>query len=252
MAEVECRVRRILLALDSSEDAVALEAAAELALGLQASLRGLFIEDVELLRLAALPFATEVSLGPARTRRLEVDRLERELKRQAERLRSRLALAAARHRRPWTFHVVRGNLLESIRTAAEAADLYVLGRPAGPARNGRRGGGPVLVLYDGTGAADHAIEAALALAAPGAQLLVVVPQEALERDMERQVHARLLAAGHPARLLSIRHAGPADLAAGARQQRAELLVLPEGEWLRDPSGLRRLLTEAVCPVVIAR
>ncbi|MGB7837261.1 MAG: universal stress protein, partial [Terrimicrobiaceae bacterium] len=59
-------IRRILVALDASAHSrAALEAACELALGLDAELSGLFVEDINLLRLAQLPFASEISYPSA-------------------------------------------------------------------------------------------------------------------------------------------------------------------------------------------
>ena len=55
------RFDRILVALDESEDHQrVLQSAAEVAARLKAELRGLFVEDVNLLRLAELPCAREV------------------------------------------------------------------------------------------------------------------------------------------------------------------------------------------------
>ena len=60
----EAASRRILVAIDTSpHGSAALEAAARLATELRAELEGLFIEDINLLRLAGLPFAREIQLG---------------------------------------------------------------------------------------------------------------------------------------------------------------------------------------------
>ena len=60
---------------------------------MQAELLGLFIEDAELLRFAALPFAVEVGLASAARRSLDLAAVERSLRAQAAEL--RLALATA-------------------------------------------------------------------------------------------------------------------------------------------------------------
>ena len=63
----EDKIQRILVALDASTDSLAaLDAAAKLAQCLQAELVGLFVEDVNLLYMAGLPFTRELrfpSLG---------------------------------------------------------------------------------------------------------------------------------------------------------------------------------------------
>ena len=54
-------LRRIVVGLDAGpRDRAALEAAAQLAARMQAELVGLFVEDIDLLHLAGLPFAREV------------------------------------------------------------------------------------------------------------------------------------------------------------------------------------------------
>ena len=56
-------VSRILVALDSGTNAPAgLDVAVELARRLQAELQGLYVEDDDLFRIAALPFTTQVNL----------------------------------------------------------------------------------------------------------------------------------------------------------------------------------------------
>ncbi|MBK7177644.1 MAG: universal stress protein [Chloroflexi bacterium] len=55
------KIQRILVALDASPHSLAaLEAAIDLAERLDAELQGLFVEDINLLRLAQLPFAREL------------------------------------------------------------------------------------------------------------------------------------------------------------------------------------------------
>ena len=67
MARTETTIRRSLVAVEpSAQGQAALDAAARMAARLQAELVGLYVEDVELLRLAQFPFAREFSVhdGP--------------------------------------------------------------------------------------------------------------------------------------------------------------------------------------------
>ena len=85
--------RRILVALDASRESdAALAAAAELAQQLDAELMGLFIEDIDLLNLAALPFSREVAVLSLSGRGLDPERVARELRSKA---------AAIPPRSPW-------------------------------------------------------------------------------------------------------------------------------------------------------
>ena len=59
-------IRRILLALEAGNGgSAAMEAATHLAAQLNAELHGLFLEDINLIRLAELPFAREIGLTSA-------------------------------------------------------------------------------------------------------------------------------------------------------------------------------------------
>jgi len=97
MADLEERVviSRVLVTFDTFPlGQAALEAAAGLASGLGAELAGLFVEDINLMRMAELPFARELGLSSAAVRRVEAIELERTLRLQAERVRTALAAAS--------------------------------------------------------------------------------------------------------------------------------------------------------------
>ena len=120
--------RRVVVALDSSRDSrAALDASAGLAASLGAELTGLFIEDVNQLRWAALPFTRLV--GPdAMSRDIDMDTVERSMRRAASEARSALArLTAARGDQVrWSFRVVRGAVAHELGAAAEPADIVVV------------------------------------------------------------------------------------------------------------------------------
>jgi hypothetical protein len=88
--EEEVRIARII-ACFAPGSAGEPEAVASLAKELQAELLGLFIEDVELLRFAALPFAAEVGFPSASRRAMDVGTLERQMRVQARALEGALA-----------------------------------------------------------------------------------------------------------------------------------------------------------------
>jgi len=122
-------IRRILVAMDPSYRSVgALEVAAELASRLGAELNALFVEDVDLLHLAQLPFATEIGSRSCCLRPVRVEELERQMRAQAEEMRRALAAAADRSGVSWTFRVSRGPVATEILMASMDADLVVLGK----------------------------------------------------------------------------------------------------------------------------
>lgn len=127
-AEIERSVRRILVALDTSnQSAAALEAAARLAEQMQAELLGMFVEDVDLLHLSGLPFAREVGLMSASSRMLSGESMVRSLRARADRARATLESIAEKHRLQVSFKVTRGNVLLELLAASNEVDLVAVG-----------------------------------------------------------------------------------------------------------------------------
>jgi nucleotide-binding universal stress UspA family protein len=125
--------RRILVALDASrESQAALEAAANLAARLEAELLGLFVEDVDLLNLAALPFSREMPLLSRTSRILQPEQIERDLKSRAAMARRALAEAAAAFHIDWSFRIARGRVETELLAAARGADLVAMGKGTKP------------------------------------------------------------------------------------------------------------------------
>ena len=96
--------RRILVALDASAHSLAaLQAASEMAAWMESELVGLFLEDINLVRLAGLPFAREVGFPSAISRELDVVAMERALKLVAVQAKQAIAATAERAHVPWSF-----------------------------------------------------------------------------------------------------------------------------------------------------
>jgi nucleotide-binding universal stress UspA family protein len=133
------RTRRILVAIDGSpESRTALEAAARLGLAMEAELSGLFIEDVELVRLAGLPFTREAGVSSGIFRRLETADIERRFRVTAEAAREALRDATRAVPLRSTFRVIRGLVIPSILEAAREADVVAAGKRSGHGPSGRR------------------------------------------------------------------------------------------------------------------
>jgi hypothetical protein len=107
---VNTPVDRIVVALDAtSENRAAIGTAARLAARWQAPLHGVFFEDDDLIRLAGLPFARQVTLGLG-AERFDLQQVQRQLRVFAERARQELAASARRHGVAWSFEIARGDL----------------------------------------------------------------------------------------------------------------------------------------------
>jgi nucleotide-binding universal stress UspA family protein len=123
------RSRHILVALDASPHSVAaLRAAAELAALMEAELEGLFIEDINLLRLCGLPFGQEIGSYSGVARRLDNAGVERQLRALADTIHTVMARITAPSAVPWRFSVRRGPVVNELLNAAQEAALVSLGR----------------------------------------------------------------------------------------------------------------------------
>jgi hypothetical protein len=117
-------IRRITVVQGAMQATRALDALAEAAAALEAELTGLFVEDVELLHFAGLPFAREIGVFSAQA--TDVRTMERRLRHQAEEARRALAAAAEGKSLRWSFRIERGSLPAQVRSALADADLVVL------------------------------------------------------------------------------------------------------------------------------
>jgi nucleotide-binding universal stress UspA family protein len=276
----EPAIRRILVALDVSPHSMtALEAAAELAAGLKAELVGIFVEDINLLRLAQLPFAREVGIFSTSWRQLTALEVERQLQAQARRARRALAITASRAQVPWTFRVARGVISSELLAAASEADLVILGKVGwsltktrhlgSTARavlsqatcltlilqEGKRLGLPVLILYDGSAVAHKALAAAARLVrGRNGFLTVIVLAEGTEAAQALQSEAAQWLRGHELRA-SYRWLVGADLrrlAYMVEEERCGMLVLPSKSSRLQNEMFLGLLDEVDCPVLMVR
>lgn len=127
--EESLEIRRVLVAVDASPSSyAALRAAVQMAARFEAELLGLFVEDVNILRLAELPFGWELGAYSGRRRRLDVDEVQRQLRARSRRMRRALDSLADRASVRASFRVTRGAVSREVEVAAEEADILVIGR----------------------------------------------------------------------------------------------------------------------------
>lgn len=264
-AEEELRAERILVAFDTSPlGHAALEAAAALAAALDAEVAGLFVEDLDLLRMAALPCTRELGLASAVVRALEAPDIERALRLQAQQTRRTLEALAAELNLRWSFEVVRGRVLPVVLERAREPGMVVFGKAAhgsaagsawterAGARFARLAVRPVAVLFDDTRGGRRALAAARSLAArAGARLAVLMPAQTT-RDFERlRERARAgLGARGTAHFLRLRSREPEEVARALALERAAVLLWHDGTMAGGESAFRALLRAVACPVVL--
>lgn len=278
--EGEFVVRRILVALDASAHSLAaLAAAVDLAAAMEAELEGLFVEDINLLRLASLPFTVEVR-HTASVEALDSPKMERALKAQAEQARQALASAAGHLQLRWSFRVVRGHVAQEVLAAASRADLVTLGklgRSKSPrarlgstalrvasgtsgalllVEHGVPAGPPVLVIYDGSQAAQRALDAASRLAAKssGAHLTVLLLADTLEegKRLEQEVSDRIEGRRLRLRFHSLLGADLPSLVRAIHSEEGGLVVLSTRSTALAEEAVQELLDRVRNAVLLVR
>jgi nucleotide-binding universal stress UspA family protein len=209
-------IRRIMVAMDASASSLsALHNAVDLASRLGAELVGLYVEDINLLRLAELPIAQEINAFSQTLRRLDALELERQFKDEAARVHRAVMRACEERGVPCRLQVFRGLVAAELLAAAGRADLMVVGKIGrsyfGTKRIGsitrllvsRRTGLtlvlqsgallttlPVIVLFDGSEQASKslAVAAHLTRAPQGRLVVFLVAEDGREADrLEMQV-----------------------------------------------------------------
>jgi nucleotide-binding universal stress UspA family protein len=242
-------IERVVVPLDAaSELRTAIDTAARLAGRWRVPLHGLFVEDEELVCLAGLPFACQVTLAAGREP-LTKDHVEDHFRAFAERARRELAAAAAQHDVDWSFEVVPGPLAANALGSAEHdfvvasaatrpigshfrvasrwwSSVAIIARPFLLARREWETGGSVLALLRGRG-----------------------PESMRAVDIAAQI------AGFCGSMLTV--AGPSD-PAGSADFAAWVSGLLEGRSLTlqtehaaiEPDALTQRITELDCRLLV--
>ena len=279
-AEAKFALRRIVVAMDSSLHAqAAAEAAVTLASRFKAALEGLFVEDVNLINLAEHPLGRLVNFPSGEASSLDRRELELHIKSECARAQRTLETMAARLQLRPTFRVLRGRVESEIVTAASDADLLVVGfsgrgrlgrgRPGSVAlaaiergprsvliyRTGVSSSGTPLVCFDGSDGAMKALDAATSLQREGNREIrvVLVPSENVETTALREMVDHLLSnRGLKAALAECVHPTPQRLCQlAALFDTSGIVIAAENPVLRG-DGLKQMLAEAPCPILLVR
>ena len=271
-------IRRVMVALDNSRESLAaLDFAAALAAWPDAELVGLFVEDVNVLHAAGLPFSHEISISTGGRGRFDPASVERVFRAQAEDARKALSSRARARRIRHSFSVRRGNVAREIVSAALGTDMIVIGkctralsrlgstsrqvasraavicivtagaRPA-PVRS-------VMIYFDGTACAQKALAFAsrLALQDDGALTVLIPGRDAKTAgDLANRARQGLGEENMATRFLALERSDPAHLARTVHETGCGVLVLGGDCPALAADALDKLLRAVDCPVLIVR
>lgn len=271
-------IRRIVVAIESPSEAAALEEAAGLAARLDAELEAVFVEDIDLVRLAGLPVGREVRFLTGESRDFTADTLEADTRAQVFAARRAVAAAAARARVACAFRTARGQVELEILSAAGKGDLLILGTgrrsPWGGARLGRtaraaaeraprsvliskpgaRSGRVPLVCYDGSAGSRRALDAGLRIFGiheGRLGVLILADDAAGSETLRRQVEDLLTPLGVGPRFLYGARPLAHEVCSLAGESGAGVLVMAaDCSALDEPR--REVLETVACPVLIVR
>ena len=239
--------RRILVGIDASAASLdALAAAASLAVRLGSELSGLFVEDEDILRLAALPFGDIVRSPGGDRERLDRASAEAGLRAVASRAREALERAASQRRVSFSFRVTRGRVIREVLAAAEGADLVVLGM-AGHGRPARGALGAT------ARAAAARAPSSVLLLARGARVddgVVAVDDGTPAGSRALDAARRLAPEGRPPAIVCTSDVGAAALAGPIAHLEPALVVLPAAASATAGGAVERLLAMGMAVLLV--
>ncbi|VUX47667.1 hypothetical protein DF3PA_60146 [Candidatus Defluviicoccus seviourii] len=288
--EVRRRFRRVVVAFDwGSENAGAVELVAALAERLRAELKAMFVEDIDLMRLAEHPHVFAFSALSATGQQLAADHLRRVLRSRLARSREAIEAAAERRQLKYAFEVRQGRLLAEALKAAESEDLVILSWTAGGGTTSfgpgqappvviaqalaeaharsvlllhpeAPAGGSLVLAYDGSAGADAALLAALEVADEDGGAIEVALLSGRTAEVERWAETiRQTLADYPARggrfrarLIAFPGDGLEGVCRTAARLGASLIVLGADLALAQHDTGRRALERVGCSVLLVR
>lgn len=271
--------RRILVALEEvSDSTAALDTIATLAKQLGAELKGIFVEDRELLHLAALPFSREVGASSANARVLTVENVERVFRARAGQARALLESIAQRFSLSWSFEVARGEVLSQVLQAAAEVDMVAMwnihrsGLSSCRLGSTVRGvmvhaecsvlmlqqekaeGSALIAMCDGTPASDCVLDTIQWLSEDQQipVVVLIVNFEKTFQDIRELIQKKLNKIQKMVRIVEVSSQHLPSLARILEQEQCGLFVAPRNISVLTEYGILEKLGKLGCPVLLCR
>ena len=252
-------MRRIAITLDAFEVSPgALEQAVLLAERMGAQLEGIFIEDIDLIQVAELPFLREVRSVSRSVSEVSLYRMEQELRVLARRAERLLGEQASRHNVAWSFRVWRGSIDTDLLSADLEADVFALTRlgvslvrlPVLSTRSTA-----VSVLFTASEASLRALETAVKLASdPAAYLNIILPavDEAEAAHLQEMAAKQLGKHMSGVRFINLQDGSLHDLIEILADANSAVLIIERDNKLLQVPSLKHSLGNLKCPLLIVR
>ncbi|GJL72608.1 MAG: hypothetical protein NMNS01_18070 [Nitrosomonas sp.] len=273
-------INRILVALDASAvNRSVLQAATTLAVNLDAELNALFIEDINLLRLAELPFAREIVYGSDTGRGINVADMERSMLMQTKRLRELVGTIAKQSRLRIAFDVERGDIASAICHASRQTDLLIIGKNSQLLRQSLKVGTiaqallssthcnlmvlqhgatierPVVVTFDGSDVSLTAVLLASRLARQDHNVLIVLFPAVNDHRYQllyNQLMKEITNTSLQIRPVRLSENTVAQILQAIKQYQGRILLLETGCSFLTADQTREIVMQADIPVVLLR
>jgi nucleotide-binding universal stress UspA family protein len=260
--------RRVVVTLNACESGrPALETAARLAAMMGAHLEGVFVEDINLIRLSELPFLRELRPSSLAEEAISPQRMLRELRSMARQARRMLEQAAVETGVQWSFQVWRGHAGAETLAETFTADILSLGQVsslrfagtwAASGLHARRRGeslSHIYVLFSDSEQAARALATACRLANdPGAPVSVIIP-EMQKTDLQQLREKALTILGSYGQAARFVQPGATVLQTQAQLtglSRHCILIAGSRHTLPQQAGLNRCLDTLTCQVLLVR
>ena len=252
-------MRRIAVTLDACQiSSSTLEEAVQLAARMGAQLEGIFVEDIDLIQLAELPFLREVRSVSRSENAINLTQMEQELRVLARRAERLLGEVAARQNVSWSFRIWRGSIDTELLTADADADVFALTRlgasltriPVVPTMTRA-----VSVVFTGTDASTRALETAMGLTTdPYKELNILLPAENEAEAMRLQELAtrQLGEQAVSAEFIPLKDGSLNEVLDVLADSNSAVLIVERDNQLMQAPSLRRSLNNLNCPLLIVR
>ncbi len=237
-----------------------------------AEITGTFVEDQNLLNLAALPVFKEVCRVSRASKAEQSQDLVRQLRLRAEAVRAALLQAAEGAGAPWSFHVARSSICAEARKSAEQAEIVVIAAArrtiatqadirlyaeewvSVPLRNRRKvtqdAHRPIALYVQGMEISRRALATAVSIAYRFRRPLIVFTEHPTV-DLNAAI-VNLAAQPVQIRLVGIERGTPERLATAVRDAQAALLVAPATENFLEAEAIRHFHEESHAPTLLVQ